>query len=115
MLLISQKYSYVGMLSCIFFVVSGWAVALQAGTAKVEFSPSLGAPLAGYAFRANHGAVDRHDPLYVRSLYLEDADTRAVLVSVDLHSISPELRERVVEQAPSGISADKTCSISRSS
>jgi hypothetical protein len=47
--------------------------------------------------------VGTHDPIRVRALYLEDGDTGIVLVSADLHSITPELRERVLGLAPADL------------
>ena len=53
--------------------------------------------------RLGRSAVSVHDPIKVRALYLEDGDIRIALVSVDVHSITPELRARVLELAPAVI------------
>lgn len=76
------------------------AQALQAGAAKVEITPAPGVPLNGYGYRMGRGAVDAHDPLWVRCLYLEEGDTRLFLVTSDLCVITRELRERVLALAP---------------
>ncbi len=76
------------------------AHALIAGAAKVEITPSSGVPLNGYGNRQGRGAVETHDPLWARALYLEDADTRVFLVTADLCVINRELRERVLALAP---------------
>lgn len=79
---------------------AGSAGAMEAGAAKVEITPELGTPLAGSYHRMGRGAVAVHDPLWVRALYLDDGDTRVLLVSADLCVISPSLREAVLERAP---------------
>lgn len=76
------------------------AQALEAGAAKVEITPPLGTPLNGYQDRWGRGAIDVHDPVWVRSLYLNDGNTGVFLVSADLCVINRELRDRVLELAP---------------
>ncbi len=76
------------------------AAGLEAGAAKVEIKPPLGAPLNGYGDRMGRGAVATHDPLWSRALYLDDGETRLFLVNADLCVIHPALRQRVLELAP---------------
>ncbi len=90
--------------AALFFEPSAYA--LVAGAAKVEMTPSPGVPLNGYSNREGRGAVEVHDPLWVRALYLEDADTRMFLVTADLCVINRELRERVLALA-SGLVASE--------
>ncbi len=83
-----------------------FADALEAGVAKIEITPMLGVPLHGYGARQGRGATGTHDPLWARSLYLDDGETQVFLVSVDLLLISTELRERVLELAPGQIPSE---------
>lgn len=90
---------------CVFALISFifpafCAHGLEAGAAKVELTPDLGTPLDGYLDRQGRGAREVHDPLYVRALYLEGEGLSVFLVSADLFSISPDLRERVLELVP---------------
>lgn len=76
------------------------AYAFEAGAARVDITPPLGTPLCGYADRLGRGALDVHDPVYARCLYLNDGDTPIVWVAADLCAITPKLRQRVLELAP---------------
>ncbi len=80
--------------------VCGAAQALEAGAAKAEITPPLGSPLNGYGDRLGRGALQVHDPLYARCLYLNDGETQVLLVTSDLCIINRELRKRVLELAP---------------
>lgn len=84
----------------ILIAVSTAANALQAGAARVELVPVPGTPLDGYAYRMGRAAVETHDPLWVRALYLEAGETKLFLVTSDLFAIGPDLRQRVLVLAP---------------
>ncbi len=75
------------------------AFAMEAGAAKVDISPPLGTPLNGYLERWGRGALSVHDPIWARSLYLDDGQTAVFLVSADLCVINRELRDKVIELA----------------
>lgn len=90
-----------GVLALFLVVLGGFAEALEAGAAKVDITPPLGTPLNGYLDRWGRGAIAVHDPIWARCLYLSDADTSVFLVSADLCVINGELRDRVIELAPS--------------
>ncbi len=90
-------------LLCLFVALPGTADALEAGAAKVEIEVAPGTPLDGYARRMGRGAVETHDTLWVRALYLEKDDTRLFLVSADLYSISEALRERALDFVPGDV------------
>ena len=83
------------------------AWAMEAGAAKVEITPPLGTPLTGDARRLGRGALEVHDPLWARCLFLDDGETALFLVAADLCVINPDLRERVaaLAQAEFGIDA----------
>ncbi|MCP4644990.1 MAG: hypothetical protein GY851_31400 [bacterium] len=80
--------------------------ALDAGAARIEITPPLGVPLNGYYDRLGRGALSVHDPLWARCLYLEDDDTRLLIINADLCVINRELRDRVIELAPKEVPAE---------
>ena len=82
------------------------AHSFEAGAAKVEITPPLETPLNGYFDRLGRGAMAVHDPVWVRCLYISDGETSVFLLNADLCIISQELRDRVLELAPQGISPD---------
>ena len=67
---------------------------LQAGAARVNITPYLGCPMAGYSAR-NRGSESVHDELYCKALVLENAGTEVVLVTSDLIGIGAELAAEV--------------------
>jgi len=79
------------------------AWALEAGAAKVEITPPIGTPLHGYGDRMSRPSTSVHDPLWSRALFLDDGATAVMLVNTDLCLINPELRQRVLELAPSEV------------
>ena len=57
---------------------------LRVGAAAVVITPPVGTPMAGYYFeRAAEGV---HDDLFAKALVLEQGETKAALVSLDLIS-----------------------------
>jgi hypothetical protein len=76
-------------------------MALLAGAAKVNITPPLGGPMAGYAAR-DHGSEELDDPLHAAALVLETEGTALALVTTDLIGVSAELTAAVrqgVEEA----------------
>lgn len=76
------------------------ASAFEAGAAKQEITPPVGTPLNGYGDRFGRPSLTIHDPLWARALYLDDGETKVVLVNTDLCMINAELHERVLALAP---------------
>ena len=80
---------------------------LRAGWARVDITPPVGVPLAGYYVSEGRGAcaVDVLDRLEAKALVLEDGATRVAIVSVDLIGIPEAFLARVTEriQAMTGI------------
>ena len=75
------------------------AVALKAGVARVEITPSTLMPMYGYANRKCGPANGTHDPLIAKVLVLEAGDTRMALVTTDLGSlVSENLRREVASR-----------------
>ncbi len=79
------------------------AHALEAGAAKVEITPAIGVPLNGYGDRWGRNSVAKHDPLWSRALFLDDGETKVLLVNLDLCVVNPALRSRVLELAPAEV------------
>lgn len=75
--------------------VQSWA--LEAGSAKIDITPPVGTPLNGYGDRMGRNSTSVHDPLWARTVFLDDGETRFFLVSLDLVAVNPELRQRVLE------------------
>jgi hypothetical protein len=74
-------------------------VALRAGVARVELTPSGSMPMYGYANRKCGDANGVHDPLWAKALVLAAGDTRMAIVTADLGNlISPNLRRDVADK-----------------
>lgn len=75
---------------------------MRVGAAKIDITPELPVPLAGFAAR-NGALVDTvADPLHLRVTVLESAGTKAAIFAADLLSWGPEivaeLRPRLAEK-----------------
>lgn len=68
------------------------------GTSKVEITPPVGTPLAGYGKRGGKPSKGIHDPLYARTLSLTKDGETFVFVSADLLLIDLNLRDSVIEK-----------------
>ena len=66
---------------------------IWAGAARVEITPPVGTPLAGYARRRGRPSRGVHDPLYARALALSDGEHVVVLVSAEILIIDQPLYE----------------------
>lgn len=71
---------------------------LMAGIAKVEITPPVGTPLAGYAKRRGKPSVGIRDPLYARVLTLSDGQDTLVFVSADLLIFPPPMARALAER-----------------
>ncbi|MHC4532473.1 MAG: neutral/alkaline non-lysosomal ceramidase N-terminal domain-containing protein [Planctomycetota bacterium] len=79
--------------------MSNTAHALEVGVATVDITPPLGMPMRGYASRKelSNGIWD---PLYAKSIVLDDGNKRVSFVVLDLISPPPkEVRERIRKKA----------------
>lgn len=72
--------------------------ALSAGAAKVDITPPVGTPLAGYAKRRGKPSTGIRDPLYVRTLALSDGEDTLLLISADLLVFPQPLAERILRK-----------------
>ncbi len=75
--------------------------ALTAGVAKVEITPAVGTPLAGYSKRKGKPSTGIRDPLYVRALAISDGKDTAVFVSADILIFPRPLAEAILKQVAS--------------
>jgi hypothetical protein len=74
-------------------------VALRAGVARVELTPSGSMPMYGYANRKCGDAAGTHDPLWARALVLAVGDSRMAIVTLDLGNfVSGQLRKDAAEK-----------------
>jgi len=60
------------------------AGSLQVGWAKVNITPPLNTPLAGYGKRKGLRYKEVHDSVWVRTFYFDNGHTQAVLVTLDM-------------------------------
>ncbi|HUT35264.1 MAG TPA: neutral/alkaline non-lysosomal ceramidase N-terminal domain-containing protein [Planctomycetota bacterium] len=79
---------------------------LQAGAAKANITPYVGAFLAGFGSR-DHGCEGVHDELFARALALQSGDTALAIVSCDLIGLTRDSIEVIRKQieAATGIPA----------
>ncbi|MBI3812529.1 MAG: neutral/alkaline non-lysosomal ceramidase N-terminal domain-containing protein [Nitrospirae bacterium] len=68
---------------------------LRIGTAKVDITPPIGLPLAGYGARTSTGI---HDPILARALAVSNGQNTVVLVSLDLLAITDDLFDSVLRK-----------------
>lgn len=94
------RFALLLAIACAF---AGRVLAFDAGAAKVEITPPLETPLNGYGDRMGRGAIAVHDPVWARCLFLSDDKTSVLLVNTDLCIINRELRDRVLELAPTDV------------
>lgn len=81
---------------------------LKAGASKVNITPFLGGPMAGYSAR-DRGSESIHDELHAKALVLDDGNSGVALITSDLIGIHRELAahvRRLVEERV-GLEADR--------
>jgi neutral ceramidase len=78
------------------------AQALDVGTAACDITPDVTAhkvPLAGYGARKGLPATGVHDPLHAKVLFLREGTQAMALVTCDLRSVTPQLKQQALEKA----------------
>src|ERR1051326_8682414 len=84
--------------------------ALEAGAASCDITPDVAGhkvPLAGYGARKNKPSTGIHDPLHAKVLFLRDGSKSMALVTCDLRSVSPILKQQVLQKTVAlGLTAD---------
>ena len=81
---------------------------VRAGVARDVFILPEGVPLAGYSRRRGTQSHSLHDPVGVRALVLQDADTAAALVSCDVLIITERLFDAVHRRVIAGGLPERT-------
>lgn len=79
------------------------SIALEIGAGSADITPDVKTyqvPLAGYGAREGKPATGVHDPLHAKVLYLRDGHTAMALITCDLRSVTPELKNQIVEKSP---------------
>lgn len=101
------------ILACVPLLCAGvWtpAAALEAGVAACDITPDVhqyDVPMAGYGARNGKPSTGVHDSISAKVLYLQDGDTRMALVTADLRSVTPQLKNQIIEKAAgSGLTRD---------
>lgn len=74
------------------------AARLRAGAARVEITPPVGTPLAGYSKRHGRPSVGIRDPLYIRAVGLSDGEDTVVILSADLLIFPQPVADRILER-----------------
>ena len=67
---------------------------LSVGSSRVDITPSIGSPLAGYGARTSVGI---HAPVFVRTLMISNGELKLVLISLEVLAVTNELSEAVNE------------------
>src|ERR1035441_2503867 len=87
-------------LSCFLSAVS--AKALDVGAAACDITPDVTAhkvPLAGYGARKGQPSTGVHDPLHAKVLFLREGTQAMALVTCDLRSVTPQLKQQALQKA----------------
>ncbi len=71
---------------------------LRAGAAKVEITPKIGEPLAGYSNRDPKACDGVIDKLYARAITLSNGDKTVTIVGGDILLVMPQLRDAILKR-----------------
>jgi len=83
-------------------LVAASANALEIGTASCDITPDVighKVPLAGYGARQGRPATGVHDPIHAKVLFFRDAKKSMAVVTCDLRSVTPQLKEQALQKA----------------
>jgi neutral ceramidase len=87
-------------------------VALEAGTGVADITPDVQryrVPMAGYGAREGKPSTGVHDPLRAKVLYLRDSDSAMAVITCDLRSMTPDLKDQVLLKVPGlGLTRENT-------
>src|SRR6266496_5048676 len=78
------------------------AKALEVGAARCDITPDVAGhkvPLAGYGARQGRPSTGMHDPLHAKVLFFHDGKTSMAVVTCDLRSVTPQLKQQTLQQA----------------
>src|SRR5438034_7910843 len=76
--------------------------ALDVGVASGAITPDVAAhkvPLAGYGARKGKPSTGVHDPLHAKVLFLRDGKKSMALVTCDLRSVTPQIKQQALQKA----------------
>lgn len=68
---------------------------LLAGAARIDITPPVGTPLAGYGNRKGRGSIGIHDRVYTRALALSDGNQAVIILANDLLAITDDIHKAV--------------------
>ena len=76
--------------------------ALDVGVARCDITPDVSGhkvPLAGYGARQGRPSTGVHDPLHAKVLFFRDGKTSMAVVTCDLRSVTPQLKQQALQKA----------------
>ncbi len=79
---------------------------IKVGVSKIDITPSSSVPLGGYLERTSL-SIGVHDPLYVRSLAIDDGEKTVAIISLDLLAVDRKMVEEVREDIEETTGIDK--------
>lgn len=79
----ARFFVFLSTLLWLFASLTSTSFALRAGAAKVDITPPIGTPLAGFGARLGAPSKGIYDPIYARALYLDDGKTDWLMVVTD--------------------------------
>ena len=84
------------------FLAAVSANALDVGVARCDITPDVmghKVPLAGYGARKGQPSTGVHDPLHAKVLFFRDGKTSMAVVTCDLRSVTPQLKQQTLQKA----------------
>ena len=72
---------------------------MRAGFGIIEITPPMGVELAGYGYYLGRKCDSIRDPLYMRAVWLEQGNSRQLIISCDLLGISQGIADRLIQEA----------------
>ena len=94
-----MKASQRALISALLIILSAplFASQFQAGVARVEITPPMPTPLAGYGERKSKFSTGVMDKIYCRALVISDGNIKIALVSNDILQILEDLKQEVAK------------------
>ncbi len=89
------------VLATLAFTITLNAQAFEAGFGRCEITPDVtvyDVPMAGYGAREGKPANGVHDPLLAKVMILRAGESQFALISLDLRSVTPELKNAIVDR-----------------
>jgi len=83
-----------------------WMVNVKVGASKANITPSFNVPLGGYLGRTSP-SMGVHDPLYAKTLVIDNGEKTVVIISLDLLAVDRNLTEEIREEVEETAGIDK--------